>query len=80
MDFNAMAYPDEFEINRQSYKGRRDRKKSEVVIPYTEAPAVAIGDSLTQRAGPNTIFFRVLDVAYLEGGSLHKEINGVRLD
>lgn len=70
MDLNAIAYPDVFEINGHSYKGRRDRKKSEVMIPYTDVPAVSIGDLLTQRSGSNTIRFRVLDVAYLEGGSL----------
>ena len=70
MDFDAMAYPDMFEINRTSYKGRRDRKKSEVSIPYTDAPSVEIGDVVIQRNGPNLIELRVTDVDYLENSSL----------
>jgi hypothetical protein len=70
MDFDAMAYPDIFMIGGAEHKGQRDRKKGEVLIPYTKPPTVQIGDRIVQRNGPNTVELQVLDVDYLEGGSL----------
>lgn len=75
MNFDTMAYPDTFEIGEVSYKGRRDPKKSEVMIPYTEVPTVTIGDQLVQRSGPSVIHLKVVDVSYLEGGSLNVGTN-----
>lgn len=71
MDFDALAYPDIFEIDGKPYKGARNRAKSEIKIPYTDAPNVTLGSHVTQNSGPNTIYFKVLDVSYLEGGSLY---------
>jgi len=55
MDFDAMAYPDVFIVGGVQHKGQRNRDKGEVLIPYTTAPAVKIGDRILQRNGPNTI-------------------------
>jgi hypothetical protein len=71
MDFDAMAYPDTFEIGGVSYKGVRDRKKSEVLVPYTQTPTVDIGDTIVQRTGPSSIQLKVVDVSFLEDGSLN---------
>lgn len=70
MDFDAVAYPDTFEIGGVSYKGQRDRKKSEVLVPYTSPPTVDIGDTIVQRTGPSSIHLKVIDVNFLEEGSL----------
>ncbi|MDQ1091196.1 hypothetical protein QE400_000609 [Xanthomonas sacchari] len=70
MDFDALAYPDVFDISGSQYKGQRDRKKSEVLIPYTDAPHVQIGDVIIQKTGPNVLRLKVVDLEFLEGGSL----------
>lgn len=70
MDFDALAYPDVFEISGAQYKGQRNRQKSEVLIPYTVAPDVRIGDVVNQKAGANIIQLKVVDLDFLEGGSL----------
>lgn len=70
MDFDATAYPDTFEIRGASYKGQRNRKTSEVLIPYTNAPHVDIGDLISQRTSTSTIEFKVVDLEFLEGASL----------
>jgi hypothetical protein len=69
MDFDAHAYPDTFDIGGASLKGRRDRAKSEVYIPYSEEPNVAIGQTISQRSGSNVIELKVLDADFLPDGS-----------
>lgn len=70
MDFDKMAYPDEFEIAGQRYKGQRDRQKGEVLVPYTVPPTVNIGDTIFQYNGPNRLPLRVTDADFMQDGSL----------
>lgn len=70
MDFDKLAYPDDFEIAGVTYKGQRNRQTSEVLIPYTSPPHVNVGDTIVQRNGPNVFHLRVTDAEYLEEGSL----------
>jgi hypothetical protein len=71
VDFDKMAYPDEFEIAGQKYKGKRNTGKGQVLIPYTTTPTVGIGDRITQFNGPNQITLRVMDADFMQGGSLN---------
>lgn len=71
MDISDMVYQDTFSIAGKPHKGMRDRKKSEVLIPYTDAPAIAIGDTIIEQSGPNSIELQVMDVNYQPGGSLN---------
>lgn len=70
MNFDEMAYPDDFEIGGVVYKGQRDRRKSEVLIPYTEAPTVKVGDTIVQKNGPNAFNLLVTDADYLQESTL----------
>lgn len=70
MAFDALAYPDVFEISGSQYKGQRNRQKSEVSIPYTDTPEVQIGDVFSQKVGANVLQLKVIDLEFLEGGSL----------
>jgi hypothetical protein len=70
MDFDEMVYQETFEINGHSYLGLRNRKTSEVKIPYTDPPNVSIGDVIKQSMGASSIDLRVLDVQYSQGGTL----------
>ncbi|KPF94659.1 hypothetical protein IP87_18495 [beta proteobacterium AAP121] len=79
MDFDEMAYPDDFMLGSTSLKGSRNRQTGEVQIPYTEAPVVRVGDVIVQRNGPNEHRLEVTDVDYqlhssLEIGTPHPHI------
>jgi len=65
-----MAYPDTFIIDGVERKGTRNIKKSEVRIPYTTAPDISLGDTLIQRCGTKNINLKVVDISFLEGGTL----------
>lgn len=70
MDFDALAYPDTIDIGGVSYKGLRDRRKSETLIPYTNTPVIDIGEIIKLRTGPSVIQLKVIDLAFLENSSL----------
>ncbi len=70
MEFDEMAYPDDFEIAGQTLKGSRNRKTGNVTVPYTDSPVVRVGDTITQKNGPNLFKLRVLDVDYQQHSSL----------
>lgn len=70
MDFDALAYPDVVFIEGQEYKAQRDMSKGQVSVPYTEAPDVVIGDVIKQKSGKHEIDLKVIDVQFLEGGTL----------
>lgn len=70
MDFDELAYPDDFEIGGIVYKGQRDRRKGEVLIPYSVPPSVKIGDTIVQKNGPNLYQLFVTDADYLNDSTL----------
>lgn len=79
MDFDEIAYPDDFMLGGKSLKGSRNRKTGEVHIPYTNEPVVRVGDVIVQRNGPNEHRLEVTDVDYqlhssLEIGTQHPHI------
>jgi hypothetical protein len=71
LDFDLLAYSDIFEIDGIQHKGQRNRKTSEVLIPYTNEPQVDIGDTIIQRTGTSTIELKVIDIEFLPGGTLN---------
>jgi hypothetical protein len=71
MDFNKSAYPETVTIAGVDYKARRDMSKGQMMIPYTEEPDIGIGDVIVQKSGKREIYLKVIDVSFLENGSLH---------
>lgn len=70
MNFNALAYPDVVFIEGLEYKAKRDMFKEQVSVPYTETPDLGIGDVIIQKSGKREIHLKVIDVQFLEGGTL----------
>ena len=70
MDVNKMFYPDIVLINGIEHKAQRDISKGKVLIPYTEAPDIDIGDVISQKSGKREILLKVIDLQFLEGGTL----------
>lgn len=75
MDFDKLAYPETIAIAEVEHKGKRDMSKGQLLIPYSEEPDVSIGDIITQKSGKREIHLKVLDVSFLEGGSLNVGTN-----
>lgn len=71
MNFNKLAYPDTFTIADIEHKGKRDMSKGELRIPYTDEPNVSIGDVIYQKSGKQEISLKIIDLSFLEGGSLN---------
>ncbi|PXF31405.1 hypothetical protein WH50_10025 [Pokkaliibacter plantistimulans] len=71
MDFDKLAYPETITIAGVEYKGQRDMSKGQVLVPYTEEPDVGIGDVITQKSGKREIYLKVIDLSFLEDGSLN---------
>jgi hypothetical protein len=70
MDFDKLAYPETLTIANTEYKAQRNMSKGQVLVPYTDEPDIGIGDVITQKSGKREIHLKVIDVSFLEGGSL----------
>ncbi len=70
MDFDKLTYPETITIDGIAYKGKRNMSKGQVLIPYTDAPNVGIGDVIAQKTDKKDIHLKVTDASFIEGGSL----------
>ncbi|KZN13608.1 hypothetical protein [Marinomonas sp. TW1] len=70
MDFDKLAYPEKFTISGVEYKGQRNLSQGKALVPYTDEPDVGIGDVITQKSGKREIHLKVVDVSFLEDGTL----------
>ena len=70
MDFDKLAYPEIITIDGIQHHGKKNMSKGQVLIPYTDAPNVGIGDVITQKTDKRDIHLKVTDAAFIEGGSL----------
>lgn len=72
MNLSAMIYPDNFIINGEMFRGKRNAQKSQVLIPYTSEPEITIGQQIIQSVGKNEIKLKILDMKMLPGGTLRQ--------
>jgi hypothetical protein len=70
MDISAMAYQDTFIISGKEFKGKRNMRSSEVLIPCTNKPAINIGDTFSQKGSQSDIALKVIDLSFSKGGTL----------
>jgi hypothetical protein len=70
MNIDEMTYSEIIYIDGQEHNAQRDMNKGTVSIPYTQEPDVGIGDVITQKSGQREISLKVLDTAFLKGGTL----------
>ena len=70
MDFSSLAYPHRFSIGGKIYEGQRDTKEGTVRIPYSIEPQLSIGDVIQQKTGSSFIELKIIDLEFVEGGSL----------
>lgn len=70
MDFDKLAYPEIITIDGIEHNGKRNMSKGQVLIPYTDAPNVGIGDVIAQKTDKRDIHLKVTEASFSEGGSL----------
>jgi len=66
-----MAFPEKVIISGSEYEAARDRSTGQVNIPYTNAPDADIGDVITLKTGPREMSLKILDLSFLNGGTLN---------
>lgn len=71
MDFDAMYFPEKVIISGSEYDAARNRSTGQVNIPYTNAPDTDIGDVITLKSGPREMSLKILDLSFIEGGTLN---------
>ena len=75
MDFNKSAYPEKIIISGCEFSGQRNMSKGSLMVPYTEAPDVGIGDVISQKSGSREISLKVIDLQFQDGGTLNVGTN-----
>jgi len=79
-----LFYPNEFTFNGESYRGQRDTKKNQILIPIAnETSPFDIGDKLELKQGDKNRFFEVLDYEVqhsLRVGSKHPFLAVLHVD
>ena len=70
MDIEKLTYPEIFTIDGVAHKGKRRMSKGQLLIPYTNAPSVGIGDVVAQKAGKKEIYLKVTEASFIKDGSL----------
>lgn len=71
VNIDELAYPDTLLIKGEMYKAKRDINKSSLLVPYTEAPDIAIGEIVTQVIGRTEVNLKVMDLSFIPNGSLN---------
>ena len=69
-DFEALAYPDIFEIKDMEYKGKLVVQDGKVIIPCSECPDMTDITKIVQVSKQNRKELKVLDFSYGEGLAL----------
>lgn len=69
MESDKLTYPEIIIIDGAEHNGKRNMSKGQILIPYTDAPNVGIGDVITQKAGKKDIHLKVTSTSFIEDGS-----------
>lgn len=69
MDFDKLTYPEIIIIDGIEHSGKRNMSKGQILIPYTDAPNVGIGDVITQKTDKKDIHLKVTSTSFIEDGS-----------
>ena len=69
MTSDKLTYPELIIIDGTEYNGKRNRSKGQILIPYTAAPNVGIGDVIIRKADKKDVFLKVTGTSFIEDGS-----------
>ena len=69
MESDKLTYPEIIIIDGIEHNGKRNMSKGQILIPYTDAPNVGIGDVITQKTEQKDIHLKVTSTSFIEDGS-----------
>ncbi len=69
MKTDKSTYPEIIVIDGIEYRGKRNMSKGQVLIPYTDAPNVGVGDVIVNKTGKKDAYLKVTSASFIEDGS-----------
>ena len=69
MKFDKLTYPEIIIINGIEHKGKRNMSKGQILIPYTVAPKVGVGDVIIKKTDKKDDYLKVTGTSFIEDGS-----------
>ena len=69
MKSDKSTYPEIIIIDGIEHNGKRHMSKGQILIPYTDAPNVGIGDVIVNKTGTKDIHLKVTGTSFIEDGS-----------
>ena len=62
MKIDKLTYPEIISINGIEYSGKRNMSKGQILIPYTDAPNVGVGDVIVKKTDKRDVYFKVTGI------------------
>jgi GNAT superfamily N-acetyltransferase len=69
MKSDKSRYPEIILIDGIEHNGKRNMSKGQILIPYTDAPNVRVGDVIVKTSGKKDEHFKVTNTSFIEDGS-----------
>ena len=69
MKSDKLTYPEVIIIGGVEHNGKRNMSKGQILIPYTDAPNVSVGDVIVQKSEKMDNYFKVTEISFVEDGS-----------
>jgi len=69
MNSGKLTYPEIVIIGGIAHNGKRNMSKGQILIPYTDAPSVRVGDVIVQKSDKQDIYLKVTGTSFSEDGS-----------
>ncbi len=69
MKSNKLTYPEIIIIGGIEHSGKRNMSKGQILIPYTDAPNVCVGDVVVKKSDKKDTYLKVTGISFIEDGS-----------
>jgi GNAT superfamily N-acetyltransferase len=69
MKSDKLTYPEIIIIDGVEHNGKRTMSKGQILIPYTDAPKVSVGDVIVMKSDKKDVYLKVTDTSFNEDGS-----------
>jgi len=69
MKSDKLTYPEIVIIDGIEHNGKRNMSKGQILIPYTAAPKVCVGDIIVEKSDKKDTYLEVTNTSFIEGGS-----------
>lgn len=69
MKSDKLTYPEIVIIDGIEHNGKRNMSKGQILIPYTDAPKVCVGDIIVEKSDKKDTYLEVTNTSFIEGGS-----------